>query len=106
MLGNIVYLYALDLENTLAIRQELIKDRFCKIIEATKVAGSSNDEKYMQYKLQSLTTEKIYSVNNYLSSYSFCTLTELEECIEELSSLINENKLEEMKQILFEIKEA
>lgn len=106
MLGDIVYLYTLDLENTLAVRQELIKDRFCKIIEATKIKGSSNDEKYMQYKLESLTTKKVYIVKNYLSTYNFCNITELENSIEKVSSIINEEKLNKIYEILNEIKEA
>ena len=106
MIGNIVYLYLLDLENTLAVRQELIKDRFCKVIEANAIKGGSNDEQYMQYKLQSLNSDRIYTTNNYLSPYRFCLLSELEESIENISSILREDKLEEMKQILEEIKTA
>lgn len=106
MIGNIVYLYTLDLENTLAIRQELIKDRFCKIIEANKIKGSTNDEKYMQYKLESLATKKIYVINNYLSPYRFCTITDLEESIEKISSIMVEEKLNKINEIIAEIKEA
>ena len=106
MIGNIVYLYLLNLENTLAVRQELIKDRFCKVIEANAIKGGSNNEQYMQYKLQSLNSDRIYTTNNYLSPYRFCLLSELEESIENISSILREDKLEEMKQILEEIKTA
>ena len=106
MIGNIVYLYLLDLENTLAVRQELIKDRFCKVIEANAIKGGSNNEQYMQYKLQSLNSDRIYTTNNYLSPYRFCLLSELEESIENISSILREDKLKEMKQILEEIKTA
>lgn len=106
MLGNIVYLYTLDLENTLAVRQELIKDRFCKIIETNKIQGGSNDEKYMQYKLESLTTKKVYIVKNYLSVYNFCTLEDLQKSIEKVSPIISEEKLNKIYEILNEIKEA
>lgn len=104
MIGNIVYVYTLDLENNLAIRQELIEDRFCKIIEVNKIKGSTNDEKYMQYKLESLVTKKIYTVNNYLSPYSFCDLNTLEECIEKVSPIIETEKLEKIKEILNKVK--
>lgn len=106
MIGNIVYLYLLDLENTLAVRQELIKDRFCKVIEVNAIKDSNNDNKYMQYKLQSLNSGKTYTTNNYLSPYRFCLLSELEDSIESVSSIVREDKLETMKQILEEIKTA
>lgn len=104
MLGSIVYLYLLDLENNLAIRQELIKDRFCKVIEEKVVKGGSENEQYMQYKLESIFTGKIYLTNNYLSPYNFCDLKTLEETIERLSSLMEDNKLESIKQLIDEVK--
>lgn len=104
MLGNIVYLYLLDLENNLAVRQELIKDRFCKVIEEKVVKGGNEDEKYIQYKLESLYTGKTYLTNNYLSPYRFCDLSALEETIEKISPLMQEDKLESIRQLIDEIK--
>lgn len=104
MLGNIVYLCLLDLESNLAIRQELIKERFCKVIEEKPVKGGNGDEQYIQYKLESIITNDIYLVNNYLSPYRFCDLNTLESKIEKVSPLIAKDKLEKMKQIIDEIK--
>ena len=109
MIGNIVYVYLLNLENTLAIRQEIIKDRFCKVIEAKAVKsgeGNESDMKYMQYKLQSLHSNEIYNTNNYISPYRFCSLSELEQTIEKISPILQEDKLELMNNIIEEIKTA
>lgn len=103
MLGNIVYVFLLDLENQLAVRQELNKDRFCKVINSIAVKGGSNDEKYMQYELQSLTTNKVYKINNYLSPYKFCDLKDLEDTIEKLSIVLSEDNKNTMKQTIQEI---
>lgn len=108
MLGNIVYVYLLNLENTLAIRQELIKDRFCKVIEAKAIKSGDDKEhmKYMQYKLQSLNSDEVYTTNNYISPYRFCSLSELEQTIEKILPVLQEDKLKEMNEIIEEIKTA
>lgn len=106
MIGDIVYLYLLDLENNLAIRQELVKDRFCKIIEVNRIKSVSDEDNYLQYKLESLETKKVYVVNNYLSPYNFCHLIDLEKSIEKVSSIIREDNLKKIYETLTEIKEA
>ncbi len=105
MLGNIVYLCLLDIDNNLAIRQEVIEDRFCKVIEENYVKGGSNDEKYIQYKLKSLNSGEIYDINNYLSPYKFCNLQTLEETIEKLSNILQEERKEVMLNTINNIKE-
>lgn len=106
MIGNIVYLYLMDLDNNLAVRQELIEDRFCKIIEENPVNSGNENEKYMQYKLESLVDGEVYTTNNYLSPYRFCSLQTLEKTIEELSSILEEDRKTIMLDTINKIKET
>ena len=106
MVGNIVYLYLLDLENNLAVRQEVIEDRFCKIIEENYVKGGNATERYLQYKLESLNSKEVYDTNNYLSPYKFCNLQTLEETIEKLSDILQEDRKKIMLDTIDKIKEV
>ena len=106
MVGNIVYLYLLDLENNLAVRQEVIEDRFCKIIEENYVKGGNDTERYIKYKLESLNSKEIYNNNNYLSPYKFCNLQTLEETIEKLSDILQEDRKKIMLDTIDKIKEV
>lgn len=105
MVGNIVYLYLLDLENNLAVRQEIIEDRFCKIIEENFIKGGNATERYLQYKLESLNSKEVYDINNYLSPYKFCNLQTLEETIEKLSDILQEDRKQIMLDTINKIKE-
>lgn len=105
-IGNIIYLYTLNLEENLAIKQELIKNRFCKIIEVIPVKGGNKEQQYLQFKVQSLFSDNIYTINNYLCSYKFCELKELEKAINNISPLLLDNKLEQINAILQEVKDT
>lgn len=103
-LGNILYLHIIDFEPILLVTQEINKDRFCKVINAIPVKGGRKDEQYMKYQLQSLTTNKIYEINNYLSPYQAKTIEELENILKENEDFILPERLIEMYQTIEAIK--
>ena len=45
-IGDIVYLYIIDLVSVLAVKQELIPNRFCKITDITPVKGGTKEHQY------------------------------------------------------------
>lgn len=105
--GNIMYVYLTDLKNTLVMLQALKPDKFCKVISMTPVKGGSENEQYMKYELQSLYNDKkIYTVNNYLSPYQYCSLEDLEKTLEEVKELILPERLEDMIYLLKKTKES
>lgn len=105
MLGNIVYLHMFKLADTLAVKQELDKSRFVKIIKEIPVAGGKQEEQYMQYEAVSLFDDKkIYKINNYLSPFNFTSINELEMTLDYLEPILNPSQLEKMQSILDEIK--
>lgn len=105
-IGDIVYLYTIDLNPVLAIKQELIPNRFCRISNITTVKGGSNKEQYLQYSATSLLDDNItYTINNYLSPYKYCSLEELEQSIEFLKDGLVEENYDNMKYLIKKIKE-
>lgn len=106
MLGNIVYLHMFKLAETLAVKQEMDKNRFVKIIEETPVKGGKQGEQYMEYKAVSLfNPDKIYTINNYLSPFNFTDLSELEMILDFIEPTVDPIRMEKMYSILHEIKE-
>lgn len=105
MLGNIVYLYVCDLTDILSVKQELNKNRFAKITKETPIKGGKNGEQYIQYEATSLVTGKIFSLNNYLSSYNYVSINELENTLKFLEPIVKDIKLKEMYNMIEEIKE-
>lgn len=106
-IGNVMYIYLTDLKKNLVMLQTLKADKFCKVISMTPVKGGSENEQYMKYELQSLYNDKkIYTVNNYLSPYQYCSLEELEKTLEEVKELILPERLEDMNYLLKKIKES
>ena len=104
-IGDIVYLYTMDLKSVLAVKQELMAYRFGSIIEAKPVKGGKQ-EQYMEYTVQSLTNASTkFIINNYMSPYKTCTLLELEEAIKELEPVLNQSKLEDINYLIKKIKE-
>lgn len=104
-LGNILYLHIIELEPILLVSQEINKDRFCKVIKTIPVSGGKKDEQYMKYQLQSLTTNKIYEINNYLSPYNIKTIEELENYLQQYEEFILPERLLKMYETIEEIKE-
>ena len=105
MLGNIVYLHMFKLADTLAVKQELDKSRFVKIIKEIPVAGGKQEEQYIQYEAVSLFDDnKIYKINNYLSPFNFTSINELEMTLDYLEPILDPSQLEKMQSILDEIK--
>jgi hypothetical protein len=104
-LGDIVYLYVIDLPSVLAIKQNLNPNRFCKITDIKTVKGGTDKEQYLEYKASSLLGEEEYTFNNYLSPYQYCSIETLENAIEEVKDILLEEKLEDMQYIIKKVKE-
>ena len=47
-IGEIVYLYVIDLPSVLAIKQNLNPNRFCKITDIKTVKGGTDKEQYLE----------------------------------------------------------
>ena len=105
-IGDIVYLYIIDLISVLAVKQELIPNRFCKITDITPVKGGTKEHQYLKYEVVSLLGEEKYTVNNYLSPYKYCSIEELETAIDNLKEDLVEEKYEDMKYLIKKIKET
>ena len=103
-IGDIVYLYIIDLPSVLAEKQNLNPKRFCKITEINTVKGGTEKEQYLQYKASSMLSEEEYTFNNYLSPYQYCSLETVENVIEELKPNLLEDKYEDMQYIIKKIK--
>lgn len=104
-IGDIIYLYTIDLLSVIAVKQELIPNRFCKVTEITPVRGGTSEHQYLKYKVTSLLGDEIYTINNYLSPYKYCSIEELETIIEDLKEDLIEKKYDNIKHLISEIKE-
>lgn len=104
-IGDIVYLYTIDLMSVLAIKQSLIPNRFCKIIDTKVVKGGTEKEQYIEYKAVSLLGDTTYTFNNYLSPYQYCSIETVEKTIDELKPNLLEDKFEDMQYLIKKIKE-
>ena len=80
-IGDIVYLYIIDLVSVLAVKQELIPNRFCKITDITPVKGGTKEHQYF-------------------------SIEELETAIDNLKEDLVEEKYEDMKYLIKKIKET
>ena len=105
-IGNIIYLHIFDIEPIVLVTQELTADRFCKVIEITPIKGGTEGEQYINYKVQSLFTDKIYEVNNYFGPYSGISLGNLEELLNAHKDDFVPEKLEDMMYLLNKVKET
>lgn len=105
-IGDIVYLYTIDLNPIIAVKQELIPNRFCKITDIETVKGGSEEHQYLEYKAASILGESTYTINNYLSPYKYCSIEELEQSIEYLQDNLVEDKCNDMKYLIKKIKES
>ena len=105
-IGNIVYLYTIDLLSVIAVKQSLIPERFCKVTCIKPVKGGTEETKYLEYTATSLLGEEVYTFNNYLSPYQYCNLEELETNIESIKPKLLDEKYNDMKQLIDKIKEA
>ena len=90
----------------LAVKQELIDNRFCKITDITPVKGGSKEHQYLKYEAVSLLSGETYTINNYLSPYKFCSIETLEKAIDDLKEDLVEEKYEDMKYLIKKIKET
>lgn len=105
MLGNVMYLHMFKLADTLAVKQELDKYRFVKVVKEIPVKGGKQDEQYLQYEAVSLLDDKrVYTLNNYLCPFNMTSISELEMTLDYLAPMLDESKLEEMQSIIEEIK--
>lgn len=104
-IGKIVYLYVCNFEEGLLVRQKLIKDRFCKVIDIIPVKGGDDNNQYLQYVVKSIFADRTYTINNYLSSYNFCELNDIDIFIDKYKNILAPEKIEAMKNILKEVKE-
>lgn len=104
-IGDIVYLYVIDLPSILAVKQELIPNRFCKITNITSVKGGTKEHQYLKYEVVSLLGEETFIINNYLSPYKYSSIEELETVIDNLKEDLVEEKYEDMKYLIKKIKE-
>ena len=104
-IGNIIYLYTLDLLPVLAVRQCLIPERFCKVTCIKPVKGGTDEERYLEYTATSLLGEEVYTFNNYLSPYQYCNIETLEKEIDLIKSELLSENYTEMKKIINDIKE-
>lgn len=104
MLGNIVYLHLFKLVEVLAVKQELDKNRFVKIIKEIPVKGGKENEQYMQYEAVSLIDNKVYTINNYLSPFNFTTIGDLEISLDYLEPMIETSRMADMRSIIDDIK--
>lgn len=105
-IGDIAYLYIIDLTSIIAVKQELIPNRFCKITNITPVKGGTKEHQYLKYEATSLLGEETYTINNYLSPYKYCSIEDLEIVIEDLKENLVEEKYEDMKYLIKKIKET
>lgn len=100
-----MYLHMFKLAEVLAVKQEIDKYRFVKIIKEIPVKGGKQDEQYMQYEAVSLLDDKkVYTLNNYLCPFNITDINELEMTLDYLTPLLDSAKLEEMLSIIEEIK--
>lgn len=105
MLGNIVYIHMYKLAETLAVRQEIDKNRFAKIVKEIPVKGGKQGEQYMQYEAVSLfNPNKTYTLNNYLSPFNLTSISELEMILDFIEPVVDATRLEKMRSIVDEIK--
>lgn len=104
-LGNIIYLHLFDIEPIILVTQELKADRFCKVIDITPIKGGKEGEQYLNYKVQSLFTNKIYEINNYIGPYSGISIEAVEEIINNHKNDFVEQKLEDMLYLIEKVKD-
>lgn len=104
-LGKIVYLYICNFEEGLLVRQKLNKDRFCKVVDIIPVKGGDEKNQYLQYVVKSLFADRTYTINNYLSSYNYCELNDIDIFIEKYKNKLAPQVIENMENILKEVKE-
>ena len=105
MLGNVMYLHMFKLADTLAVKQELDKYRFVKVVKEIPVKGGKQDEQYLQYEAVSLLDDKrVYTLNNYLCPFNMTSVVELETTLDYLEPILDASKLEDMQSIIKEIK--
>lgn len=103
--GDIVYLYIIDLLPVIAVKQELVPNRFCKITDIKTVKGGSKEHQYLEYEATSLLGEDTYIINNYLSPYKYCSIEELEQAIDSIQEELVKEKYEDMKYLIKKVKE-
>lgn len=105
MIGNIVYIHLFKLPETLAVKQSLDKNRFVKIIEETPVQGGKQGEQYMKYKGESLyDNKKVFEFNNYLSSFNYSTINDLETTVEGLKDILLTDNYNDIINMINEVK--
>lgn len=104
-IGDIIYLYTIDLLSIIAVKQELIPNRFCKVTKITPVKGGTSEHQYLKYEATSLLGDETYTINNYLSPYKYCSIEELETIIEDLKEDLVQKKYDDIKNLISEIKE-
>ena len=104
-IGDIVYLYIIDLLPVLAVKQNLIPNRFCRITNIKTVKGGTDEEQYLEYEATSLLGDETYTFNNYLSSYQYCSLEAIEQAVEDLKPQLLEERYEDMKYLIKKVKE-
>lgn len=104
-LGKIVYLYICNFEEGLLVRQKLNKDRFCKVVDIIPVKGGDDKNQYLQYTVKSLFADRTYTINNYLSSYGYCDISDVDIFIEKYKDKLAPHVIQDMIDTLKEVRE-
>lgn len=82
-INDLVYVYMFDLNVSLSLTNNFVKNKFGKIKSINKVSGLSNDEKALVYEVE-LLNKNIVTITTYDMIWNIISLSDLKEKVKEV----------------------